>query len=211
MKPIILKRILHLAVAVVIVHAHATPAGAQDLIRRATKAARSTAVGQEAARLVAQAQLIGATHIDLEASELPTVPVGVLVFGVSGVDVKNHEGVRLHAYLYNATSSSVTVPAPDRELLVLVDQRGRRLEPVSSAEVGDTPRGAGEITVPALERVAVVLLYGGPAGDATTASLKVGELGVIPGIPVHTRAAPGAAGAAGVWTQPTSAPPPPSP
>jgi hypothetical protein len=182
----------------------AAPVDAQGILGRTKKKVRTSAPAQEVNRLSTEAQLLGATFVDLEAAGLPVLAVGPLTFGVGGVEIKNQEGVRLHAYLYNPSASeSAVIPAPGRELFVLVDERGRRMDLLGDVEVDDVPKGAAEITVPALERVELYLLYGAPQAGANTATLKVGEIGIIAGIPVHTAAAPAETRAPDVWTRPT--------
>lgn len=202
------------AVAVLLL-ASAAPAAAQgDWLKAAQNVARRSAVGGTVARLATHAQMLDATRIDLERRGLPTVAVGPLVFGVAAVDVKNGEGVRVRGYLHNSTAQAAAVPVPGDDLFVLVDSRGRRLERVAGPDVQGVSEGAAEVTVPALERVEVTLLFAGARADASTATLKVGSVGMIPGIPVHTSAgaapaaAAPAAAAGNVWTQ---APTPPVP
>lgn len=201
------------AVMTVLLLATAAPAHAQsDWLKAARDAARGTAVGSAVSRISTRAQMLDATRIDLEARGLPTVAVGPLEFGVAAVDVKNGDGVRVRGYLYNATLHPAVIPLPGEELFVLVDSRGRRLERVAGPEVEGAADGAAEVTVPALERVEVTLLFAGGRADGATATLKVGSVGMIPGIPVHTSAAAASAAdaqptaAANVWTQAPAAP-----
>ena len=188
------------------------PAAAQsEWVKRAKEAARGTAVGGAVTRLSTEAQMLDATRVDLEGRGFASVPVGTLVFGIAGVDIKNDEGVRLRAYLHNPSAQEASVPIPGAELFTLVDVRGRKLELVSGPDVQGVAEGAATITIPALERVSIALLFAGPRADGAKATLKVGTLGMIAGIPVHTSAAASAQApsSGSVWTQPP--PPPPGP
>lgn len=191
----------------------ATPAGAQsDWLKKARDAAKSSQVGKTFSKASVQAQMIDARAVSLEERGLPTVAVGALALGVAGVEIKDDVGVRVHAFLHNPTGQAVSVPVPDPELFVLVDARGRRLERVAGPSIEKLADGAGSVSIPALERVEMTLLFAAPKPTGPTATLKVGELGAIPGIPVHSSAAAAGAqatGAPSVWTTPPAPPPPP--
>lgn len=146
--------------------------------------------------------LFGATAIDLEAAGLETIDVGGLVFGVASVDVADESALRVRAYLYNPEAAPAAVPVPGVALFVLVDERGRKVE-LQAVEVEDLPRGASEVSVPGLERVNLALLFSAPESGALLGALKVGPLGVIQDIPLHSSAMP--AGAGNAWSQPAPA------
>ena len=171
-----------------------------SLLERAKGAARKTELGKGISRTALEAQMLDSKRISVEDKGLSTLPVGSLTFGIAAIEVKNDVGVRLHAYLLNPGTEAVSIPVPDPELFVLVDSKGRRLERVSGPSVEGTEEGASEITVPAMERVLVTLLFDDPKADGPTATLKVGSLGMISGIPVHTSAAGSEAGAGSVWS-----------
>jgi hypothetical protein len=181
-----------------------------DWVKRAREAARGTGLGTSVLRTAAEAQLLDATRISLDESGLATLGVGTLTLGVSAVEIRNGTALRLHAYLYNPGAQTTTVPLPDPELFVLVDGQGRRLQWLAGPNVDGLAEGAAEITVPALERVSFTLLYDEVAAGAQLGTLKVGELGMIPGIPLHTSASPSATGAGGgagsIWTTPPAPP-----
>ncbi|MFN2384628.1 MAG: hypothetical protein ABR559_10295 [Gemmatimonadota bacterium] len=143
--------------------------------------------------------LFGATAIDLEAAGLETIDVGELVFGVASVDVADETALRVRAYLYNPDAAPAAVPVPGVALFVLVDERGRKIE-LQAVEVEDLPRGADAVSVPGLERTNVSLIFSAPPSGALLGALKVGPLGVIQDIPLHSSALP--AGAGNAWSQP---------
>lgn len=161
---------------------------AQGIAGKLKRAAENTGIAREAKKLEVEAEMLDARKVDLEERVLPTLSVGSLVLGISAAQIKNGDGVRLWAYLFNPTATDDSVPVPDPELFTLVDQRGRRLERLGGVEVEDLPSGSARIEVPAYERVTLFLLFEGAEPGASTGMLKVGEIGVIPGIPVHTDA-----------------------
>ena len=171
-----------------------------SLLERAKGAARKTELGKGISRTALEAQMLDSKRISVEDRGLSTLPVGPLTFGIAAVEVKDNVGVRLHAYLFNPGAEAVSIPAADPELFVLVDSKGRRLERVSGPSVEGTEEGATEINVPALERVLVTSLFDDPKADGPTATLKVGSLGMIAGIPVHTSAAGSESGASSFWS-----------
>lgn len=185
---------LCVAVASAWIAGSSTSAKAQGLLDKAKDIAKKTSVGKSVTKLGAQAQLIDATTINLEDKNFPQVQVGMLKLGISSVEVKNGEAVRLHLYLFNPNPQNAAVPVPPGDLFVLVDDKGRRLDQQGELGVKDLPTGAAEITVPAMERVAMSLLYANVASDARLGALKVGSTGNITGIPLNT-AAGGAAAA----------------
>jgi hypothetical protein len=190
------RRLLHpgwicLPVAASLLLASSPPVAGQDwLTRRAASVVKETRIAQDVSRAALEARMITATLIDLEAHELGAVFVGSLTFRVSAVEVQNGVGVRVHAYLHNTNTFNETVPAPTADLFVLVDLRGRRIE-IVDMDIEGLPADATEIPVAALERVGLSLLFADPPREPVTATLKVGELGLIGGIPVHTGASPG--------------------
>lgn len=190
---------------VLLVFTFAIPAKGQGILKRIKDKAKSTAVSKGIDKLSAEAQMIDATQIDLDSRKLSTVQVGAVVFGVGAVEIKNAQAVRLHAYLHNpAAQQSATVPIPESDLFVLVDDKGRKLDRISELQIENLPEGATEITVPPLERVSLYLLYGGVTPDVRMGALKVGTLGVIQGIPLHTSAAASDTSAANLWKKPPS-------
>jgi hypothetical protein len=167
------------------------PAETQDwLTRRAAGAVMRTKVAQDISRTALEAQMLTATVVNLEESGLDSVAVGQLWFRIARIELQNGIGIRVRAYLHNPTSIGEAIPAPTPDLFVLVDSRGRRIE-VVDIEIEGLPEEASEISVPALERVGLSLLFADPPREPATATLKVGELGMIGGIPVHTGATPG--------------------
>ena len=180
-------------------------AHAQGLLDKAKDIAKKTSVGKGVTKLGAQAQLIDATSLDLEDKNFPQVQVGMLKLGISSVEIKNGEAVRLHLYLYNPNPQNTAVPVPPGDLFVFVDEKGRRLDQMGELSVKGLQAGTADINVPAMERVEMSLLYGGIAGDARLATLKIGTTGTITGIPVNT-AAGVAASAATANTQNSSSP-----
>ena len=178
-----------------------SPAGAQGLLDKAKDAVKKTSIGQGVTKLGAEAKLLDATTVELDSKNLPTVQVGILKLGISAVDIKNGEAVRLKLYLFNPTPQAASVPAPPPDLFVLVDERGRKLGMLGTPSVKGLAAGA-DITVPGMERVELVILYESSGADARLGNLKVGTAGIISGIPLNTAAAgvPAAAGApAGPW------------
>jgi hypothetical protein len=184
------------------------PAEAQGgWVQRARDAARGTGVGRSVLRTTAEAQLLDATRILLDDAGLPTLAVGALALGISAVDVRDGAALRLHAYLYNSATEAATVPVPDADLFVLVDEQGRRPTRLGDVQFEGLEEGAGEIVVPALERVEFTILYAEVPAGAKRGTLKVGALGMIPGIPLSSTAgapanASAAAQPASVWTAP---------
>lgn len=178
---------------------------AQGLLDKAKDVAKKTSIGKGVTKLGAQAQLIDATTLDLEDKNFPQVQVGMLKLGISSVEVKNGEAVRLHLYLYNPNPQNTAVPVPPSDLFVFVDEKGRRLDQQGELGVKGLQAGSAEINVPAMERVEMSLLYGNIASDAKLATLKIGSTGVITGIPVNTAAGVGTAASSGN-TQNSSSP-----
>lgn len=168
-------------------------ANAQGLLDKAKDVAKKTSIGKGVTKLGAQAQLIDATTLDLEDKNFPQVQVGMLKLGISSVEVKNGEAVRLHLYLYNPNPQNTAVPVPPADLFVFVDEKGRRLDQMGELGVKGLQAGTAEINVPAMERVEMSLLYGNIASDAKLATLKIGSTGTITGIPVNTAAGVGTA------------------
>jgi hypothetical protein len=157
----------------------AASAQAQSIGERVTKAA------QKFAALSAEAAMSGATSLDLETRGLPTVSVRGLNVGVSHIEMKDSIAVRLHVFYHNPSDSAVSIPLPTDETLVLVDDKGRRLQ-FLSLKRERAPKGATELAVPALERVTFAAMYYVPNTDASEAILKVGTAGMIRGIPLKT-------------------------
>jgi len=197
--------------------------GAQSLLDRAKKAVQKTSIGKQVDATALEVEMLDASYIDLENSGLGQVRVGQLSFGLSGLDIADGKGIRLQAYLYNPTSQDATIPAPGPDLFRLVDSRGRTLELLSGPKIEDGG-GSGQITIPGLERIHLSILFGGTPDTPGTAILKIGNLGVIENIPVHTGSAAeiSSGGANSVWSgnqpaQPASPwqaqqpPPPPTP
>lgn len=177
---------------------HPTDAGGQNLLDRAKKAVGNTSVARKANAAALEVDMIDATYIDLEGAGLSQVAVGSLRFGVSGVEIANGKGVRVRAYLFNPGSADVTVPVPDGDLFRLVDSKGRTLELAAGPRL-DAGDESAEVTVPALERIALSLLFADAPAEPDRATLKVGSLGMVAELPVHTMAAAdGPAG--GVWS-----------
>ncbi|CAN5287971.1 hypothetical protein BH24GEM2_BH24GEM2_00680 [soil metagenome] len=159
--------------------------------------------------------MAGSTEIDLERAGLSTVAVGPATFGISAAEVRDTVGARLHAYLHNPTAQPITLPFPQTDWFILVDTRGRRIPAAEALKVEGILGEGSQITIPALERTRLSILFDGPEADARLASLKVGALGIIDKIPVHTAAAPPppntsteaarAVGSGNVWTDPSAA------
>src|SRR5215208_4697361 len=177
---------LSLVIASVSIATISSSADAQGLLDKAKDVAKKTSIGQKATKLSTEAQMIDATGVDLEAKNIPQISVGTLQLGISGVDIKNNNGVRLKLYLFNPVAQDAAVPVPTPDLFVLLDEKGRRLELLGTAEVKDLAAGAAEIKVPGMERVAMTLLFHGMAADARLGTLKIGTAGNIPGIPLNT-------------------------
>ena len=171
-------------------------AQAQGLLDKAKDAAKKTSIGKSVTKLGTQAQLLDATNVNLEDKNLAQIDVGALKLGISSVEIKNNEAVRLHLYLFNPAQTNTVVPVPPSDLFTLIDEKGRRLELQGQIGVKNLVAGSTEITVPAMERVEMSLLYSGMMSDAKLGTLKVGSTGNIVGIPINTTAAPpGAANA----------------
>ncbi len=187
-----MKRYIMLALICAAVSSAATPCAlnAQGLFDKAKDVAKKSSIGQKATKLGTEAQMVDATGVDLEAKNIPQISVGTLQLGISGVDIKNNNAVRLKLYLFNPAQQDASVPVPTPDLFVLVDEKGRRLELLGTAEVKNLAAGAAEIKVPAMERVPMTLLFHGIAGDARLGTLKIGTAGNIAGIPLNTAAAP---------------------
>ena len=191
----------------------ASPAQGQGgWVQRARDAARGTGVGRSVLRTTAEAQLLDATRIPLDDAGLPTLAVGGLTLGITAVEVRDGTALRLHAYLYNPAAESATVPVPGADLFVLVDEQGRRPVRLGEVDVEGLAEGAGEIVVPALERVALSVLYAEIPAGAKRGTLKIGTLGMITGIPLSASAGvpanAAAAQPASVWTAPPAPPAP---
>ena len=188
----------------------ASPAAAQGILDRAAAAAARTGIGKAVRNLSAEADLIDATKVDLDGRGLPTVQVGPLTFGVSAVEIKEGEAVRLHTYLLNPGTEPASVPLPSPEFFVLIDEHGRRLERLGGVAVKDAPKGAAEITVPALERVTLYILFGDLKASPGMGTLKIAESMMIPGIPLSAVAAGSlppagsSGGSSNPWVQPPS-------
>lgn len=204
-----MKRYIMLALVCAAVSSAATPcaSNAQGLFDKAKDVAKKSSIGQKATKLGTEAQMIDATGVDLEAKNIPQISVGTLQLGISGVDIKNNNAVRLKLYLFNPAQQDAAVPVPTPDLFVLIDEKGRRLELLGTPEVKNLVAGATDINVPGMERVAMTLLFHGMAGDARLGTLKVGTAGNISGIPLNTAAAPPGSSA----TQPAAAQGPASP
>jgi hypothetical protein len=158
----------------------------RNLLRRAAGIVKETGVGKVVHELTSEIQMLGATVVDLDQRDLPQISLGTLQLGVSGVEIKNGEAVRVRVFLFNPEIQEAQVPVPDPDWFVLVDTKGRRLERISGLSIEGAGSGATIITVPGLERVALSILYGKGTADAPTAILKVSTLGTIAPIPVHT-------------------------
>ena len=157
----------------------AVPVQGQSIGERMTQAARKFAA------MSAEAAMSGAPSLDLESRGLPTVSVGALNVGVSRAEMKDSIAVRLHVFYHNPTDQALSIPLPNDETFVLVDDKGRRLQFLSLKQ-DNRPKGATELTVPALERVTFAAMYYVPTTDASAAILKVGTAGMIRGIPLNT-------------------------
>jgi hypothetical protein len=112
-----------------------SPVRGQGLLEKAKEAAKKTSVGKQVRKFGAEAQLLDATTVDLEERNLPKVQVGTLQLGISSVDIKNGDAVRLKLYLFNPAQQNTAVPLPPGELFVLIDEKGRRLELMSEPSV----------------------------------------------------------------------------
>jgi len=184
---------LSLVIASVSIATISSTANAQGLLEKAKGVAKKTSIGKGVSKLGAQAQLLDATTVNLEDKNIPQIDVGALKLGISSVEIKNNEAVRLHLYLFNPAQQNTVVPLPPSDLFTLIDEKGRRLELQGEIGVKNLVAGATEITVPAMERVEMSLLYNGMMTDAKLGTLKVGTTGNIVGIPINTTAAPAAA------------------
>jgi len=180
---------LSLVIASVSIATISSTANAQGLLEKAKDAAKKTSIGKSVTKLGTQAQLIDATTVSLEEKNLPQIDVGALKLGISSVEIKNNEAVRLHLYLFNPAQTNTVVPLPPSDLFTLIDEKGRRLELQGQIGVKNLIAGATEITVPGMERVEMSLLYSGMMTDAKLGTLKVGSTGNIVGIPLNTTAA----------------------
>ncbi|MBA2626409.1 MAG: hypothetical protein H0U85_00190 [Gemmatimonadales bacterium] len=139
--------------------------------------------------------LSGAPVTNLEQRGLTKVAIGTVTFSVSSVTMKDTTAVRIRTFLYNPGDQPVELPLPTAESFALVDDGGRRVPMIGAPKVTGLGKGAVTLTVPSLERVEIVLLFGKLAASATEATLKVGAAGMIRGIPLGAAAA--GAGAAG--------------
>jgi len=190
-----MKRYKMMALVVAALAAAATPCAvnAQGLLDKAKDVAKKTSIGKSVTKLGTQAQLLDATTVSLEEKNLPQIEVGGLKLGISSVEIKNNEAVRLHLYLFNPAQTNTVIPLPPSDLFTLIDEKGRRLELQGQIGVKNLVAGATEITVPGMERVEMSLLYSGMMSDAKLGTLKVGSTGNIVGIPINTTAAPAGA------------------
>lgn len=170
-------------------------AAAQGVIARAT---------QRVASVTADLALARAVTVDLSAG-MSTVPHDALQVGVSSVDVVNGSAVRIHLAFLNGSDVAVALQVPADSAFVLLDATGRRFTLTSVRS--RTARGGNTITVPALERVEVNLVYLLNASPATEAILKIGPT-VLRGIPIR-REPTSAASAAPVAPSPPPAAAPP--
>lgn len=180
---------LSLVIASISIATISSTANAQGLLEKAKDAAKKTSIGKSVTKLGTQAQLIDATTVSLEDKNIPQIDVGALKLGISSVEIKNNEAVRLHLYLFNPAQTNTVVPLPPSDLFTLIDEKGRRLELQGQIGVKNLIAGATEITVPGMERVEMSLLYSGMMTDAKLGTLKVGTTGNIVGIPINTTAA----------------------
>lgn len=190
-----MKRYKMMALVLAALAAAAAPCAvnAQGLLDKAKDVAKKTSIGKSVTKLGTQAQLLDATTVSLEEKNLPQIDVGGLKLGISSVEIKNNEAVRLHLYLFNPAQTNTVIPLPPSDLFTLIDEKGRRLELQGQIGVKNLVAGATEITVPGMERVEMSLLYSGMMTDAKLGTLKVGSTGNIVGIPINTTAAPAAA------------------
>lgn len=184
---------LRIAITAVFLAGISGVAGAQGLLDKAKGVAKKTSIGQRVSQLGTEAQMLDATSVDLEEKNLPPIDVGPLKLGVSGVDIKNREAVRIRLFLYNPANADASVPLPPADLFILIDEKGRRLTMLGSPSVKNLTAGATEITVPGMERVEMSLLFNEMAADAKLGTLKVGTTGTITGIPINTASAGAAA------------------
>jgi len=181
-------------------------ASAQGLLDKAKDVAKKTSIGKSVSKLGTQAQRLDATSVNLDDKNLPQIDVGGMKLGIASVEIKNNEAVRLHLYLYNPAQANSVIPLPPSDLFALIDEKGRRLELQGQIGVKNLAAGAAEITVPAMERVELSLLYSGMMSDAKLGTLKVGSTGNITGIPLNTAAAPPPAANANAAAQASSSP-----
>lgn len=130
------------------------------------------------------ADLTLASAVPIDATSIAPVPYGALQVGVTSVDVVNGSVVRLHLYFYNGSDAPVTQPALPNSAFVLLDGTGQRFTLVS-VRSREVPAGATTMTVPALERVGVDVVFKLNNSPATDAVLKVAPATVIRGIPIR--------------------------
>lgn len=194
-----MRRFTTMSLAIAAFAGAATPSlmNAQGLLGMVKEAAKKTSIGKSVTKLGSQAQLLDATTVNLDEKNLPQVQVGALKLGISSIDIKNNEAVRLHLFLFNPAQTDIAVPLPPSDLFTLFDEKGRQLELLGDLGIKDLAPGATEITVPALERREMSILYNGMATDARLGTLKVGSTGNITGIPINTGAAGATANAQG--------------
>lgn len=170
-------RLLVLAASLVLVPA--APLAAQGgLLAKVSRAAQA---GRAALMDMA---LASAPTVELEEAGLATLQAGDITIGVSSVQAKDSVGVRLRVYLYNPGAEAASVEVPEKEVFALVDDRGRRLEPLTGLRIRNLPRDARTIEVPAMERVTGTILFPAPPARAGSVMLKVGAEGRIAGIPL---------------------------
>ncbi len=194
-----MRRFMTTALVIAAIAAAATPSStnAQGLLGMVKEAAKKTSIGKSVVKLGSQAQLLDATTVNLDDKNLSQIQVGALKLGVSAIDIKNNEVVRLHLFLFNPAQTDVAVPLPPSDLFTFFDDKGRQLELLGDLGIKDLAAGATEITVPALERIEMSILYNGMAADARLGTLKVGSTGNITGIPINTGAAAATANSQG--------------
>ena len=155
-------------------------ATAQGISEKLNKAAQKFAAASAEAAMSS-----GATSLDLETRGLTTVSVGELSVGAWQIDVKDAVAVRVHVFYRNPKDTSVSVPVPGDDTFALVDDKGRRMQ-LLSVRFEKKPKDGTGLTVPALERVTLALMFYMPTSDASEAVLKVGTAGLIRGIPLKT-------------------------
>lgn len=130
------------------------------------------------------ADLALASAVTIDAASIAPVPHGALQAGVTSVQVVNGSVVRLHLYFYNGGDSTVTQPALPNSAFVLLDGTGQRFTLVS-VRSREIRAGAKTMSVPALERVGVDVVFMLNNSSAADAVLKVAPGTVIRGIPIR--------------------------
>ena len=161
----------------------AADAGAQGILRRVGNAAKEVALTSLDA--AAELSLSKASPVDLASWDLVPVPLTTgIALGVAGVDIVDTVGVRVRAYLENATDVPLKVRVPDEKAFAMVDARGRSLRLLSRMRVNGRT-GQGEVSVPGGKRVPLVLLYGPTSPDADRATLQLNGRTAIAELPVR--------------------------